>query len=490
MNKTKLASSLAAALSLTTAAGAAPAPARQEPAKPADQAPARAPDPPIEADDERPVPDYDGREDPTTAGDVLIWVPRILLSPLYLVSEYVVRRPLGAFVTWAEERHLPEKVVDALTFGEDKQGGIVPTGVIDFGFRASVGVYFFYNRWIPHHDLRLRAATGLVDLEWLRLDVRNRYVFSDDERITIGGTFLKRPDFIFQGFGPSSPDVRYRFSATGLEGDLGYEKRVWRRSNLETFVGVRTTSFEPSTSCCGNESVAAAIARGDLEEPPGLDDGYTLLRTGLEFDFDTRHLREPVVFEPHSDFVAPAGSGVRLDVRGEYAGSLRRSRPFRDAPAERYEFVKYGASLTGFWDVSGDQRVISLTGIVDFVDPLRDDGQIPFTEQVTLGGARPLRGFLAGRLVDRSAVVGRFIYTWPVWVWLDGALGYELGNVFGEHLSGFDLDLLRSSFGMGLRSNTSEDHVFEILLGFGTETIEDGMGIENVRFVFGATSGF
>jgi hypothetical protein len=43
---------------------------------------------------------------------------------------------------------------------------------------------------------------------------------------------------------------------------------------------------------------------------------------------------------------------------------------------------------------------------------------------------------------------------------------------------------------MGLRSNTSDDHLFELLLAFGTETIEEGMDIENVRFVFGATSGF
>src|SRR5262249_8130399 len=42
------------------------------------------------ADDQRPVPDYQGRGDaPTDAGDVLIWVPRVVFAPVYFVAEYV-----------------------------------------------------------------------------------------------------------------------------------------------------------------------------------------------------------------------------------------------------------------------------------------------------------------------------------------------------------------------------------------------------------------
>ena len=53
---------------------------------------------------DRPVPDYDGRgEEPTDAGDVLLWVPRILVSPLYLTTEFLLRRPLGFVISEAEE---------------------------------------------------------------------------------------------------------------------------------------------------------------------------------------------------------------------------------------------------------------------------------------------------------------------------------------------------------------------------------------------------
>jgi hypothetical protein len=77
-----------------------------------------------------------------------------------------------------------------------------------------------------------------------------------------------------------------------------------------------------------------------------------------------------------------------------------------------------------------------------------------------------------------------------VWIWLDGQALYEIGNVFGEHLSGFDLGLLRSSFGMGVRATSSRDHVFQLLLAFLTEPFDDGHHIDEVRFVFGGSNEF
>lgn len=92
------------------------------------------------AGDKRPLPDYDGRGgEPTTAGDVLIWIPRIILAPLYLVSEYVIRWPLGLAIGGAERAGLPQTIYDIFAFGPDHKVGIVPTGYVDFGFRPSVG---------------------------------------------------------------------------------------------------------------------------------------------------------------------------------------------------------------------------------------------------------------------------------------------------------------------------------------------------------------
>lgn len=52
------------------------------------------------ADPKRDLPDYDGRgPEPTTAGDVLLWVPRVALFPLYATTELLVRQPIGAFTS-------------------------------------------------------------------------------------------------------------------------------------------------------------------------------------------------------------------------------------------------------------------------------------------------------------------------------------------------------------------------------------------------------
>ena len=141
-------------------------------------------------------------------------------------------------------------------------------------------------------------------------------------------------------------------------------------------------------------------------------------------------------------------------------------------------------------DASGQQRVVSLSVIADFADPLRAADAIPFTEQVGLGGDRPMRGFREGRLIDRSSLVAEVEYQWPVWVWLDGSLNYSVGNVFGRHLEGFDLELLRQSLGIGVRATGTRSNPFEVLVAMGTKPFRDGGGLDSVRFVVGASSGF
>ena len=443
---------------------------------------------PNDKDSKRPKPDYDGREETTTAGDVLIWVPRIVLFPLYFVSEFVVRRPLGLVVTAAERAHLPAILVDFFTFGPDRQAGIIPTGLIDFGLQPSVGLYFFWNdAFVEGNELRLRAATG--GLNWWRFNALERYRMTDEHAFSVGGELSIRPDHVFHGFGPESRDQRARYKKDLLQVSLGYYGDLWRSSSVESFVAVRDVSFEPDTGCCDDPTLAAEVAAGRLVPPPGLD-GYTVLVQGLAASLDSRPDRSPKDPQPGSDFVSPPGSGVLVRGRAAHAGSLAASGDATLAEPSRLEWVEYGATLGAFVDVTKNQRTIGLELGADFADPLFSDGEIPFTEQVTLGGDGPMRGFLEGRLIDRSAAVARLSYTWPVWVWFDGVLHYSVGNVFGAHLDGFELDLLRSSFGFGLQATGKRDHPFEILFAAGTDTFRNGAGIEHVRFVFGATSGF
>jgi hypothetical protein len=65
-----------------------------------------------------------------------------------------------------------------------------------------------------------------------------------------------------------------------------------------------------------------------------------------------------------------------------------------------------------------------------------------------------------------------------------------LGNVFDAGFRDFDPKLLRLSSGLGVQSTGSSDHRFEVLVGFGTETFEQGTKVDSFRLVIGGTNGF
>jgi hypothetical protein len=140
-----------------------------------------------------------------------------------------------------------------------------------------------------------------------------------------------------------------------------------------------------------------------------------------------------------------------------------------------------------FVDLTGRRRVLGVSASVEMARPL--SGAVPFTEQVTFGGDHPLIGFTTDRLVGESGVAAALRYEWPVWVWLSGTAGVEVGNVFGRDLDGFAVDRLRLSMSVGLRS-LGGDHRFQLLVGAGTEPFVDGTRIETVRIAIGGTHGF
>jgi len=424
---------------------------------------AAAQDPPPD----RELPDYDGRgEEPTTAGEVALWVPRVLLSPLYLVSEFVLRRPLGYLVSAAEESDLPALLVDFFTFGPEQKAGIIPTALFDFGFRPSVGIYGFGDDFIvDDNDLRFYAAYG--GESWYALSVTNRInTASDVSSLSLNGSLENRPDFIFHGLGYDSHDRNQsRYGALRRGVSLEFESALWRASSV--LLRSRFTDVEFSgEGCCSEPGIDARVDQGAFEAPPGRE-GYTVYSNRVEFAFDTREERP-----------AP-GTGVRLELEGEHAFDTR--------DLER-RWVQYGGTLGLYWDPPGHNRTLSLSLTALFADPL-GDAPVPFTELITLGGTRLMRGFLEGRLVGRSAAVATFEYRWPLWIWLDGSFHFAVGNVFDEHLSGFATRRLRMSTGIGLRAVQARDHSFDVLIGVGSEPFED-LESTKLRFTIGARRGF
>lgn len=429
-----------------------------------------APAPPARADPvKRALPNYDGRPAPApTAGDVLLWVPRVVLSPAYLVSEYLLRRPLGWLLTEAERADVPKLLISFFTFG-GTDAGIIPTFLFDFGLgagaRSSGGFYFFWDDALAvGHDVRFRFATGGED--WWKLDFTSRYALAARSRLRLSFNYERRKDHIFAGIGRAFDDDHLgRYGMDRVAGALGWSLDLGERGALDVSVEAAHFGYFRG-SCCDTPALQTRIEQGYYAAPPGLHQEHGVIGPQVRLAVDTRATR------PGDE------SGVRVELWGNlYAG-------LGDDDAS---WLRYGASVGGYLDVYNN-RTLGLRLHTEFDSTL--SGTIPFSELVTLGGSDPLRGFASRRLLDDSAVALTLDYRWPIWVFLDGNLFVEVGSVSGPHLEGFDTDALRLSFGMGMRPTSREDHPFELLVAAGTEPFGDGAHITSFRVVFGTTSGF
>jgi hypothetical protein len=431
--------------------------------------PAAAPQAPSEESPPRTLPDYDGRPAPgPDAGDVLLWVPRVVLFPLYFVTEVLIREPLGFLIAGAERNGVPAALYEFFTFGEQHQAGIVPTAFVSFDFQPSVGLYAFWNdAFFKGHDLRLRAGFG--GRQWISAAVSERFYLDAERahRLALEAALLQRPDYTYFGIGPDTRQSNLaRYGQDLLEARVLYDQTGWRSNFLHAKVVLRSVDFRRG-GYDGDPTLVEQVARGTFAPPPRAASGYEVLATELIAALDTRE-------------APPAsGSGLRVGAGGGYSLDLQ----------ERGGFVRYGAGVGAFWDLNQRQRVLSLTATTRFVDPA-GGGVIPFTELVSLGGTEPMRGLYPGRLYDRSSAVLDLSYRWPIWIWLDGSIHSEFGNVFGPRLDGFRAGRLRWSGALGVESKGTPDSQFQLLIGVGTETFESGGKIDSLRIAAGATSGF
>src|SRR5882724_10585131 len=238
------------------------------------------------AEQKRKLPDYDNRgKPPTTFGDVAIWVPRVLLSPVYLVTEYGIRWPLGHLIAAAERADLPDILYNFFFFGPDHRAGFAPIAFVDFGFRPSFGFYAFWDdAFADGNDLRFHGSTG--GSNWFAGVLTDRIHFHREDSLTLSFTGVRRPDQAFFGVGPDAPQAdisRYREGL--LEGDALADFRIWRSSRVQASLGVRSLDF--NHGYFGHDpSVEVEAARGTFALPDGFAHGYTAQTSSLYLAFD------------------------------------------------------------------------------------------------------------------------------------------------------------------------------------------------------------
>lgn len=437
---------------------------------------ARADEPPKKGPPtKRAVPNYDGRGGaPQTPRQKALWLPRVLLFPAYVVSEYVVRRPLEAGITYAEKSGWPAAISDFLALNEVHPVGVVPFMLVDFGFEPSAGLYAYWDDvGFKGHQLRFRGSTW--GPHWLSGTLKERVLFEDFE-FSLKGKLTKRPDFTFYGLGPDTREsalVRYegRTAYAHLQTSVAFSDR----NLLETTIGYRGASFGHSNYDEDDRgkpgytpSLEEAVAAGALAEPPGFRDGYRAAFAGARMVLDSRGKSRK-------------RNGVRLDA------SVEQSVDLANSPASGW--LRYGGTLGGFVDLMDGGRFLGLSVTAVMVDPI-GDRPTPFTQLADLGGGRTMPGLRFGRLADRSSAVVDARYTWPIWLGFRGSLQAGAGNVFGPHFDGIRPGRARLSMALGLETSGSRDNIFQALVGFGTETFESGAELDSIRFVVGVRDGF
>lgn len=428
---------------------------------------ARADEPP------RPVPDYDGRADePPNVGEVLIWIPRTLLFPGYLVTEYVIRRPLGAFVTFLEQEKVVQQAYSLFTFGSDGKFGVFPTGLFDFGLRPSVGLYAFIDPFL-HPDNRFRISAAYGGENWLSVGAKERFILvrHDGGELVLKGGYQRRPDYPFYGVGSGarqSDETFYRLSRWEGAASIALRREhVGFSSEMRLVWEKREDSdYGPSTQDFFPASYFVDHHVADWEHGAIVEQRFSLFA-------DTR---------TQGPTYLGSGTGARLDLRGGLGWDPE------DTVSQRW--LKWGGEVSLFLDVTGTRRVFGLNATADAVEPVGED-PVPATALVGLGGLETMRAFYEGRFLGYSAATASLEYRWPVASFIDAELFASVGNVYGKRFRGFDFEKMAGSGGLALRTNTSRDLSFDILIALGTRQFDrGGFEIESVRFALGTNRGF
>jgi hypothetical protein len=398
---------------------------------------------------------------PSRLSEDLLWIPRGLLFPLYVTTEYLLRRPLGWLLTTAEKNDWARFFLDLFTFGTDRKIGFFPTAFFHFNFRPSVGLYFFANDvGIEGHQLRASAMFG--GERWWQASFTDRWRLWQRDTIDLQLSFLQRPDFIFHGLGPESlHEVRTRFLKETSRVQLQYVLNYFRSSHADFRMAFEHHSVDTAQTTGHDPSLNEGVERGFFPRPNN-PPVYNLLRLGTYAFFDNRanHREE--------------GTGISARLNMEYAHLL--TQPAR--------WLTLAPRIAGHLDL-GHNRILSLNLFAEHQFRLNSE-PIPFSELLT-PGMEPhiLGGFWPGRLLGASMLGGTLEYRYEVWALLDGTVFFTLGNVYGENFEGLSLASLRPSYGIGICSIGRPDAKFHFLFAFGHKPFSQGAGFDGAQLMFG-----
>ena len=411
-----------------------------------------------------------GRKRKTRAEDILIWIPRAPLYPVYLTLNYLVRWPLVTGLTQLEKHHVFERTEDFFTFSDGK-AALYPLAFYDAGRGFWGGAGFYYNDLgIDGH--RLSATAGYGTNRWVYGTIKDTWTLFEDDRGTFfySMSYLRDPTFALTGIGPdTSIDDEVFFSERKLElrANLAIDLENFNRFDLDFRLrearlgGGRQLSIESSDSPLSTEDYT------------GFDQAFILGSLELGLTLDSRTSPDPRY----------PGSGVKLETRGSYhygPGTTLLS------------FFRYSLAPRAIWDITGAGHTLSAGIYAEALSRVGGEA-LPPNELIALGGNEHLRGFIKGRFRGDSTLVYDLLYKWPLLNVADAFVFAETGNVFDEFYKDFSHEKMALSWGTGLKTSFSPDIAFSLAIGFGSNQFDqmgDGFQLDNTRFFAGASHAY
>jgi len=413
-----------------------------------------APAPPVAPGERRPVPDY-GRPPPPppTAREAFLWVPRTLLLPARLTTEYVLVRPTLAFARLGDQHYVFRRIYDFLTW-DNGHSGVYPTASFDLGLKSTIGLGLVEGAFgSSNNSLHAAVSASTQDVLAFSAQDRLRVLRDGTGEVQLGGGYVRRPDGIFYGTGAdtrSSDKTFYSYETRALSAGMSGNLGGLHRAAIE--LGYRDTRIGGSTIASDTPSLDARY--GGAGQPP-LPAGWG--------GYDLAWSRGFLVLDSRSPRFEDSGSGVRF-----YAGASFGMSP-RDPDLR---LLAWQLEAGGYYDLSGARHVLSLQIATHFIERIGPSA-IPFSELPALGGQDWMRGFLAGRLRGNSTLVATAEYRYPVLALVEGELFTALGNAFADHLADVSPGRFFLNWGVGLRTTFARDTGIAATIAFASNRLDD-----------------
>jgi hypothetical protein len=151
---------------------------------------------------------------------------------------------------------------------------------------------------------------------------------------------------------------------------------------------------------------------------------------------------------------------------------------FHDATTPSAQFTRYTGEGDLGWSFWRDPRTFRLYGKVVAVEAATN-GLFAFQDLAHLGGDAGLYGFESGRFHERSLILSRFSYIYPLARYFEMDLHAEVGGVFNK-VKNAEASEMRPSYGLAVRIRTPMSPVAFGGLDFSREKVRLRFGIGNV----------